>query len=577
MDQMGSPYLMAHGMGKPVSHAETEVVFPETGKYEVFVRTYNWTSPWKKGEGPGKFELEVGGQSVSASLGTEGKDWYWQKAGTIQIRDKKQRIVLKDKTGFNGRCDALYFTTQGTPPPDKGKELDIFRKAAKKNSAPPESKNYDLVVAGGGVAGMCAAISASRLGMKVALINDRPILGGNNSSEVRVHLGGRIETGLYKNLGNLLKEFAPVREGNAKPAEYYEDSRKEDVVAGEKNLDLYASCRATGVRMEGDRISAIDACHIETGKEWTLSAPLFTDCTGDGSIGYWAGADYRTGRESRAEFGEKEAPEKADSLTMGSSVQWYSKEKKQVTTFPEFSYGMEFNDGNAEAIDMGEWTWETGMNKDHITEFEKIRDYGLLVVYSNWSYLKNKFKGNTQKNSDFFAHRDLEWVAYIAGKRESRRLMGDYILTGTDLTQNRTYPDGTAATTWSMDLHYADPANTKNFPGNEFKSIARHTVIHPYEVPYRCLYSRNVKNLFMAGRNISVTHCALGTVRVMRTTAMLGEVVGMAASVCKKEKTLPRDIYPNHWAKMKDLMNKGTGKEGLPNNQKYNQGATLAK
>lgn len=219
---------------------------------------------------------------------------------------------------------------------------------------------------------------------------------------------------------------------------------------------------------------------------------------------------------------------------------------------------------------MGEWTWETGMNDDQITEFERIRDYGLMVVYSNWSYLKNELKENEP-----YRNRELEWVAYISGKRESRRLMGDYILKEDDLRRYVVHEDRTAATTWSIDLHYPDPENTKNFKGNEFKSIAKHINIYPYPIPYRCLYSRNVANLFMAGRNISVTHVALGTVRVMRTTGMMGEVVGMAASICKNHHVTPRYVYRNYLNELKALMKEGVGKKGLPNNQKYNMGGTL--
>ncbi len=221
---------------------------------------------------------------------------------------------------------------------------------------------------------------------------------------------------------------------------------------------------------------------------------------------------------------------------------------------------------------MGEWTWETGMNFDQINDFERIRDYGLLVVYSNWSYLKNHLS-----NNETYRTRDLDWVAYIAGKRESRRLIGDYILTENDLREQKIYEDGTAATTWSIDLHYPDPKNTEHFPEREFKSIAKHQNIYPYPVPYRCLYSCNTDNLFMAGRNISVTHIALGTTRVMRTTGMLGEVVGMAADICRRHQSLPRSVYEKYLDELKELMKKGTGQRGLPNNQKYNQGGTLQK
>lgn len=574
MDLMGSPYLMAHGLGEPVVSASTEVTFPETGTYYVYVRTFNWTSPWKEGEGPGKFKLSVNGKTLPAVLGDTGSQWMWQEAGKVNIKNTQVRLGLHDLTGFNGRCDAIYFTTeQGDVPPASVRELEAFRRKALNIPAVPENAgSYDLVVVGGGIAGMSAALSAARLGCKVALINDRPVLGGNNSSEIRVHLGGRIEAGPYKELGNLQKEFGPERGGNAQPGDYYEDGKKDEIIANEKNITLFPNYRAIGVNMEGQKILSVAARHIENGKELTFSAPVFSDCTGDGTIGFLAGADFRMGREAREEFGESTAPEVADKMTMGSSVQWYSVDNKKPSAFPSFNYGVTFNEENCEDVVMGEWTWETGMNYDQIKDFERIRDYGLLVVYSNWSFLKNNKKENQQ-----YRNIKLDWVAYVAGKRESRRLLGDYILKEDDLTRYVVHEDGTAATTWTIDLHYPDPENTANFPGAEFKSIAKHKAIHPYPIPYRCLYSRNIDNLFMAGRNISVTHVALGTTRVMRTTGMMGEVVGMAASLCKEHGVNPRGIYHYHLDELKTLMKEGVGKKGLPNNQRYNEGGILDK
>lgn len=572
MDLMGSPYLMAHGLGEQVEDAITQVSFPESGTYYVYVRTFNWTSPWKKGEGPGKFKLSVNGKKLPLVLGDTGEAWMWQPAGKVSIKKTDITLGLHDLTGFNGRCDAIFFTTEeGETPPSDSKQLESFRrKLLQLPTTPPNAGEYDLVVVGGGVAGISAAVSAARLGCKVALINDRPVLGGNNSSEIRVHLGGRIEAGPYKELGNLQKEFGPTRGGNAQPGDFYEDDKKDQIVANEKNITLFPNYRAIAVKMNSSKIASITAKHIENSNELTFTAPLFSDCTGDGTVGFLAGADYAMGRESKAEFGEETAPEVADKMTMGASVQWYSVDEKKPTAFPYFNYGVKFNDQSAEKVTMGEWTWETGMNYDQINDFERIRDYGLMVVYSNWSYLKNELKEN-----DLYKNRKLDWVAYVAGKRESRRLMGDYILKEDDLRKFVVHEDGTAATTWTIDLHYPDPKNTANFPGEEFKSIAKHTAIHPYPIPYRCLYSRNVDNLFMAGRNISVTHVALGTTRVMRTTGMMGEVVGMAASLCKKFNVNPRGIYHHHINDLKELMKEGIGKKGLPNNQQYNEGSTL--
>jgi len=572
MDLMGSSYLMAHGLGTPVSDATTTVNFAKTGEYTVFVRTYNWTSPWTTKEGPGKFQLTVNGRVLNNKiLGTKSTAWEWQEVGKVKTSSGIVTIGLRDLTGFNGRCDAVYFTMDNVLPPNEREALTAFRK--EKLGLPevvPNAGKFDLVVVGGGVAGTAAALTAARQGLKVALIQDRPVLGGNNSSEVRVHLGGRINLDPYPKLGDVVNEIAPLRGGNAQPGDYYEDEKKLEMVNAENNISLFLNFRAFKVEKEGTTIRTVFARHIETAEELSFSAPLFADCTGDGTIGYLAGADFAMGRESKAEFNEPTAPEEADKMTMGSSVQWYSKEGDKSSDFPEFNYGIDFNETNAQKVTMGEWTWETGMNFDQISDFERVRDYGMLVVYSNWSYLKNKSSFKEE-----YKNRYLDWVAYIAGKRESRRLIGDMVLTEQDITDFVIYPDASAPTSWTIDLHYLDPKNTEHFPGAEFKSIAVHKTIHPYPIPYRCFYSRNINNLFMAGRNISVTHVALGTVRVMRTTGMMGEVVGMAASVAAKNKTTPRGVYQEHLDELQRLMTKGASKYNIENLQNYNLGGTL--
>ncbi|MDU1890110.1 MAG: FAD-dependent oxidoreductase [Dysgonomonas sp.] len=569
MDLMGSPYLMAHGMGKPVESATTTVAFPEAGTYHVYVRTFNWVAPWYKGEGPGKFTLTIGKKRLSAILGAAGDQWMWQSAGKVTIKDKQTTIALNDLTGFNGRCDAIYFTTEeGKIPPADINQLAAFRKKLLNIPVEPtKTESFDFVVVGGGIAGMCAAATASRSGCKVALINDRPILGGNNSSEVRVHLGGSIELGPNDGLGRMIREFGHSREGNAKSGDYYEDKKKSDFIVNEKNVILFSNYRAISVKVNKNKVESIVIRHTETGEEIRLKAPLFSDCTGDGTIGFLAGADFKMGRESRAEFGEPLAPEEADKMTMGASVQWYSEERDKKVNFPVFKYGVNFNEETAEKVTMGEWKWETGMNFDQIYDFERIRDYGLMVVYSNWSFLKNELKDNNK-----YKNRNLGWVAYVAGKRESRRLLGDYILKQDDIDKNVFHEDASFSASWSIDLHFPDSINSVRFPGAEFKAATKHIYIYPYAVPYRCLYSRNIDNLFMAGRDISVTHVALGTVRVMRTTGMMGEVVGMAASLCKKYDTTPRRVYQSHLDELKAMMKEGAGKkDGVPDNQKFNE------
>jgi hypothetical protein len=560
IDQMGSPFLLAHGLGIPVKDAVTKVRFPSASKYRVWVRTRDWVAPWKALGTPGKFQLLIDGKPLKTVFGTEGADWHWQDGGTIEITDKQTKIALHDLTGFEGRCDAVVFSSDTSfRPPNDGEALNSFRrKLLGLPDAPENAGRYDLVVVGGGIAGTCTAVSAARLGLQVALIQNRPVLGGNNSSEVRVHLNGKINLSPYPALGNVVKELDSGKRGNAQPAENYDDQRKLRVVQAEKNIHLFLNTHACKVEKKGSRITAVIAKDIVTSKELRFEAPLFVDCTGDGTIGFLAGADYRMGREGRAQTEESLAPEEPDKMTMGASVQWYTEETDEFSAFPDCPWALQFNEESCQRLTRGDWNWETGLNRDQITEFESIRDHALRAVYGNWVFLKN-----SSRDRDKYEKLKLSWVAYIAGKRESRRLLGDIILQQQDIQQKKEFPDAFVTTTWTIDLHYPDPKNTKYFPGEEFRSIAKFTPIEPYPIPYRCFYSRNIDNLMMAGRCISVTHVALGTVRVMRTCGMMGEVVGMAASLCKKHDTNPRGVYQHHLAELKELAKRGVGKSDL--------------
>lgn len=287
MDQMGSPYLLAHGMGQPVADASTDVMVETPGKYDVYVRTYNWTSPWTSEEGPGKFMLSVGGRRLKTVLGATGNSWHWQKAGSVSLKRGRVSLCLHDITGFEGRCDAVLLTTDGAEALGKlsgNGSWETRRSMSGKTAGNIAETHYDFVVVGGGVAGMCAAAAAARLGCRVALVNDRPVLGGNNSREVRVHLGGISETGTYPSLGRILREFGHSRGGNAMPAGYYEDEKKDSFIQAEKNITLYAPYHAVEVRKQGNRIASVVIEETSSGDRILLSAPLFSDCTGDGTL-----------------------------------------------------------------------------------------------------------------------------------------------------------------------------------------------------------------------------------------------------------------------------------------------------
>ncbi|MGD8499185.1 MAG: FAD-dependent oxidoreductase, partial [Phycisphaerales bacterium] len=570
MDQMGSPFLLAHGLGQPVKDAATAVSFPANGKYRVWVRTRDWVAPWKAPGAPGRFQLLIDGVPLDTIFGTEGAQWHWQDGGTVEIKKKQVVLKLHDLTGFEGRCDAIVFSADaGFVPPNDGEQMMAFRRKALGLSEQPEDAGkFDLVVVGGGIAGTCTAVSAARLGLQVALIQNRPVLGGNNSSEVRVHLNGQVNLPPYPALGGVVNELDTGLRGNAQPAGNYDDQQKLSVVRAEKNIHLFLNMHAFKVEKQGDRIAAVVARHIENSSQWRFTAPLFADCTGDGTLGYLAGADYRMGREGKDQTGESLAPEKPDKITMGASVQWYSVQTGRPERFPDCPWALRFNEQSCHYLTRGDWDWETGMNRNQITEFEYVRDHALRAVYGNWAFLKNQSRGRAK-----YANHKLEWVAYIAGKRESRRLLGDVILQQQDIQRRKRFPDAFVTTTWSIDLHYPDPKNSKHFPGAEFRSIAKYADIKPYPIPYRCLYSRNIGNLMMAGRCISVTHVALGTVRVMRTCGMMGELIGIAASLCKKHDTDPRGVYQDHLAKLKLLARRGVGKPVRVNDKAFEAAA----
>ncbi|MBI3944410.1 MAG: FAD-dependent oxidoreductase [Armatimonadetes bacterium] len=590
MDQMGSPFLLAHGLGVPVADATTTFAVPAAGRYRVWVRTRDWVAPWGASGAPGRFQVGINGRALATTFGTEGAEWHWQAGGTLELPAGTATLALHDLTGFDGRCDAIGLTTDPRfVPPNEGAAMAEFRRRALGFPAAPEDAGeFDFVVVGGGMAGCCAAVSAARLGCKVALIHDRPVLGGNNSSEVRVGLSGLIHQEPHPRLGDLVDEIGPVghwnlweatrdpdsprsqrileiierhpekKQHNAGPAANYEDEQKLRVVQEEENVKLFLGTHVVRVEKSGSRIAAVIGRSILTGRELRLRGQVFADCTGDGSVGFLSGADFRVGRECRSETGEPLAPEQADRLVMGTSVQWHSVVEDQPSPFPDCPWALPFSEETCQPLARGDWNWETGMNLDQVRDIERIRDHALRVTYGNWAFLKNH-----SSRKEEFARLRLAWVACIGGKRESRRLLGDVVLCQQDIQEQRPFPDACVTATWSIDLHYPHPKNSEQFPGLEFRSIARTVPIQPYPIPYRCLYSRNVDNLMMAGRDISVTHVALGTVRVQRTGGMMGEVLGMAASLCARHNTTPRGVFQTRLGELQEQMRRGVGRQEL--------------
>ncbi len=549
MDQMGSPFLMAHGMGKPVADASTQVTIPGKGTWHVYVRTWNWCAPWKTNEKPGRFKLSVNGTMLSNELGL-GDRWDWEYAGSINIQDKMNTVALHDLTGFNGRCDAILFSKEKEVEiPNEGEKMYAFRKKLSGLPGKPEDGGmYDMVVVGAGTAGLGAAIKGAREGMKVALIHDRPVPGGNNSVEVRVVASGGLNLEPYPRLGDVIKDIKNV---------YRRPAHVDSVIAAEQNLSFFPNMHVFTLEKEGDKITSVTAKHIETSKETIFYAPVFVDCTGDGNVGFLAGAEYRVGREMRGETRETLAPSRPDNIVLGTSLSWWSKNMGKPAPFAECEWAIQFNEESCEKVTRGSNWWETGFLYDQVNEAEYIRDYLFRAIYGNWAFLKNN-----SRDKDDYANLELESVFYVAGKRESRRLMGDVFLTQQD-TEGAyiKYDDAFVTCTYNLDQHFPTPKNSFFFPGEEFISTMKHyfndlgtprrylrddQVIPPFRVPYRCLYSVNIDNLFMAGRNVSVSHIVLSASRVQETTGMMGELVGIAASLCKKHNCSPRDVYKKH-------------------------------
>lgn len=583
MDQMGSPYVLAHGLGRPVADAVTQVTFPSAGRYRLWVRTRDWVAPWNAPGAPGRFQLLIDGMPVNEVFGTKGADWHWHDGGIVSVPERAM-IALHDLTGFEGRCEAVLFCKDtGFEPVNDVKALNAFRRDLLGLPATPDDGgSYDLVVVGGGLAGTCAAIAAARQGIKVVLVQDRPVLGGNGSSEVRVWPEGKTQQEPFPHVGDIVEEILPdfARKGMmaGKTAEYFDDDLKLRVVRAEPTITVFTAHRVNAVETADDRIVAVVAESIRGGRRTRLRGRFFADCTGDAVVGYLAGADYEFAVGSNMGMTNWWRPMDAadekhvlaceckdkDALTAA------FKEGRTEQPFPRCPWALDLSDkpfpgrknftaqwpGNGlyehnETLgNLGGWFWESGFDKNPVEDVERIRDNNFRAMYGAWDALKNVDK--------LYPNHRLGWAAYIAGKRESRRLMGDVVLSADDFRQGKDYEDKAFPCSWHIDVHAPHPDYAKGLGGMEFISRATDGEGYRYKgvywAPYRTLYSRSIANLFMAGRDISVTKEGLGPVRVMRTCGMMGEVVGKAAAICVREQTTPRGVYEAHLARLHDLM-----------------------
>jgi hypothetical protein len=409
-----------------------------------------------------------------------------------------------------------------------------------------------VAVIGGGMAGICAAVAAARRGAKTVLVQDRPVLGGNASSEMRVTVNGvhglrvknKKQPAVERETG-IIEEIM-IENWHYNPQESYPvwDHVLYNYCVREPNLTVMLNCQAVEAVMDGNRIRAAVCWGITNETETVINAKQFIDCSGDGLLAATAGAEYRTGREGKAEFNESYAPDLPDGWTQGDTIMMITKDMGRPVPFYPPEYALPFNHEKAfkdkhrriKQIKEGFWWIELGDEFDTIGVREKNRHKLMACFYGVWDYIKN--------SGDFpeAAPLALDWVGSIPGRRESRRFMGDHVLCQDDMLNYRHFADAVAYGGWSLDEHAPGGIENLDAPASYFHQGFEKL----YEIPYRSLYSKNISNLQFSGRNASLTHIALSSTRIISTCAMMGQATGTAAALCVAKGVNPRDIAQQH-------------------------------
>ena len=547
--KMGSAYLLAVGVGKPIGAASTKVDIPRAGKWTVWARC----NDWYPSHSPGRFAVSVNG-SEGKTLGACGcKGWAWERSGTVDLPAGKATVKLMDKTGSYARCDAIILAEDPSyTPPDGDDAVEAERRRLKGLKAEiADGGEYDVVVVGAGTTGMGACIAAARNGARTALIQDRPVLGGNASHELGVAIHGAAHCHPNSRETGLIEEARLIRARMCKDgANISISAAYDEQVRGEKRLKTFLNNRVVKVEKSDEgTISAVVARNTLTG-EWTrYRAKMFIDTTGDGWIGYYAGVPYRYGREGQAEFGEMEAPEKPDDTTMSGVVisdgVWCFgfKDTGKPVAFetPEWAksalpdgWSRKFPARLRERGGFGpSWKVEHPGIVNDFTDPEGARDELVRLSFAFFGWGKNSWE-----HRGLLENHALTYVPFIDARRETLRLMGDYILTGNDQKAAKVFPDRISYGGWSMDTH--DPLGLANPDGDGYWK--HHPQLPIYTIPYRILYNPKFGNLFFAGRCSSVSHMALGSVRLESTLAALGQVCGTAAAFCVRYGDTPKSL-----------------------------------
>ena len=546
---VGAPCLMAIGIGDPVEDARHEMEIRDPGRYRLWVLARNWLPDYT----PGMFTVGLRCWRTDVELGTDRifgagntDDWVWADAGVFDLPQGRLLLSLHDRTGYYGRCATLLLTPElGYRPPAGAEAILDERLRIKGLPAEPAAElSSDLIVAGGGIAGICAGIAAARHGLRVSLLQDRPMVGGNAGRECGISVNG-----------------AAIRFDNAREGGIVEEIAREQarfnttesttacvrLLERQPNITVCTNQRVTGVEMAAQgHIEAVKTIDPRTGRRRTYPADLFVDATGDGWVGYFAGAQYMFGREATSDFDESLAADEADSVTMsgcimGNTISFRAEptDHEVPHTRPPWAPRFPSEEGfgrEVSRIAEGDWWMEHPGTVDDLAEPERARDELIRISHGYWDYLKNVWSGR-----DRTRNYRLTRMPHVNARREGRRLVGDYVLTQNDVQRSSRFPDRVSYGGWGIDLHHPEGI----FSGEQgpFQCWGE---VADYTIPYRCLYSKDIENLFLAGRAVSVTHVALGTVRVMGTLGTLGQAVGVAAALCRRHGVTPRGVYEHH-------------------------------
>ena len=557
IDLMGSPYLLATGMGTPVADAATTAPVPEPGVYRLWVRGKDWYPQHH----PGQFQILLNGTPVQHVFGRSGTaGWRWEDGGTHELADLAH-IALHDLTGYYSRCDVVVLTDDldWRPPASVAGIAELREKHGGVSAEIAEVDPRDVVVLGGGLAGCTAAVAAARNGASVALIQDRPVLGGNASTEILVPPVGiwphKDLNPLNPRETGLVEEYRTAGDQRVSEGKLYSE-RLLRFVNQEPHIDLYLNTHATNVEMAPGpdrRIAAVTALDVNTGRRRRFAGTIFIDCTGDSTVGVAAGAEYRHGKETKAMHNEPWAVEKPSSNTMGNGLKYHCRDTGAPQPFeaPPWIYRFDtcaaFTPGRHPHLPTGvaigyQWQIELGGLRDTYTDAEEIRDDLFRLIFGLWDHSKNRCP-KQRADAECLV---LEWVGHIAGKRENRRLIGDHILTYNDIGDQTPFPDRVAYGGWIVDDHYSAGFFHDGQFGWHFDDLASAFCGVEFSIPFRALYAKNVTNLLMAGRNISATHLGMSDTRVMLTCAIMGHAVGTGAAMCVHKGVSPRALSRDH-------------------------------